>query len=450
MTNKDCDNTRGPGRTAAFSLQIHQGVVERFITSTSVRRLIIFVIASLLFLLSQFYRASVAVITPDLIRDLSMDTAGLSLISAAFFYAFALMQIPISMYLDGIGPRVSMTVLSLIAVMGAVMFARGHSLSVLVTGRVLIGIGMACNLMGTLKLITLWYTPRHFGTLSAMVFSLGTVGNLVAATPLVLMVQAMGWRNSFLMIAGINLFLAFLFYLITRDRPASSAPGEIPKPASTRFREIRGNLGGLFAEKDYWIISLGTFCRYGIYAAVLSLWAAPFLINVMGISVLSAGNLLLLMSIGMAAGSPVFGWLSDVVLKNRKQVIVFGLAAMALDLSLLTRLSSDAGMTVLCILFFGFGFFASSGGLMYAHIKERMPAELAGTAMTGINFFTMIGVALFLQGLGNMMQFFHPGESLGAGAFTHAFLFCAACLLVTAVVYSFSVETLGGNGERQK
>jgi hypothetical protein len=46
---------------------------------------------------------------------------------------------------------------------------------------VLIGIGIACNLMGTLKLITLWYMPRHFGTLSAIVFSLGTVGNLVAA-----------------------------------------------------------------------------------------------------------------------------------------------------------------------------------------------------------------------------------------------------------------------------
>ena len=50
----------------------------------SVRRNILFPIACLMFLLSQFYRASVAVITPDLIRDLSMDSRGLSLISAAF------------------------------------------------------------------------------------------------------------------------------------------------------------------------------------------------------------------------------------------------------------------------------------------------------------------------------------------------------------------------------
>lgn len=408
----------------------------------SIRRWIIFLMACLLFLLSQFYRASVAVISPNLIQDLSLDTRGLSLISAAFFYGFALMQIPISMYLDGIGPRVSMAALSLIAVIGAMMFAMGHSLLFLVAGRMLIGIGMACNLMGTLKLITMWFTPRRFATLSALVFSLGTVGNLIAATPLVLMVQAVGWRNSFLVIAGINLALTFLFYLVARDRPESLPGRDVPKAASTQIREIRANLYQLFGEKDYWIISLGTFCRYGIFAAVQSLWAAPFLINVIGVSVVSAGNLLLLISMGMVIGSPIFGWLSDAVLKNRKGIIATGLIAMGAVLVLLTRLSPGTSMTVLSALFFGFGFFSSSGGIMYAHIKERMPVERAGSAMTGINFFTMIGVAAFLQGLGNMMQYLHPRESLGDAAFTVAFLFCAICLWITAVIYMFTVETL--------
>lgn len=407
----------------------------------STRRLLIFVISGLLYLLSQFYRASVAVITPDLIRDLAVDTRGLSLISAAFFYAFSLTQIPITMYLDGIGPRISMTLLCLISVLGAVMFAMGHSLTTLVIGRVLIGVGMACNFVGPLKLISLWYSPRHFGTLSALVVSLGTIGNLIASSPLVLMVNAVGWRNAFLMIAAVNLMITILFYLIARDRP-SSARLDIPEAASIRIREIAGNLGNLFGKRDYWIISLGTFCRYGVYAAVMALWAAPFLINVMHISVLAAGNLLLLMSIGMVTGSPVFGWLSDAVLKNRKKIIAFGLMSMGAVLVLLTRLSPGSGMTALSILFFGFGFSASSGGLMYAHIKERMPAELAGTAMTGINFFTMIGVGVFLQGLGNMMQHFHPGESLGPAAFTDAFLFCAACLAISAVLYLFTLETL--------
>jgi fucose permease len=63
-------------------------------------------------------------------------------------------------------------------------------------------------------------------------------------------------------------------------------------------------------------------------------------------------------------------------------------------------LSIDTALPILFALFFGFGFSSSSGQIMYAHIKERMPLKNAGTAMTGINFFTMIGVAFFLHGLG--------------------------------------------------
>jgi len=393
--------------------------------------------------LSQFYRASVTVISPDLIQALAIDTRQLSLISAAFFYAFAMTQIPITMYLDGIGPRISMSVLSLIAVIGAIVFATGHSVTALVTGRVLMGIGMACNLMGTLKLITLWFTPRHFATLSALVISAGTVGNLIAATPLVLMAQSMGWRNSFFMIGAINLFLAFLFYVITRDRPSESIVQDVPRAASTKLTEIARSLHHLIKEKDYWIISLGTFCRYGIFAAVQSLWAGPFLIHAIGLTAVSAGNLLILMSIGIVIGSPLYGWLSDTALRNRKGVIVSGLIAMAVILIILSMLSSGTGMTVLGILFFPFGFFASGGTIMYTHIKERMPPESAGAAMTGINFFTMVGGAVFLQGLGNMMQCLYPEDSLGTEAFIVAFLFCAVCLGITAVLYLFTVETLG-------
>lgn len=103
------------------------------------RRWAIFFITCLLFVLSQFYRASVAVISPNLVADLGLDTRGLSLVSAAFFYAFAVMQIPIGLYLDSLGPRITMTVLTLVAVAGALLFGLGSSLAVLVAGRALPG-----------------------------------------------------------------------------------------------------------------------------------------------------------------------------------------------------------------------------------------------------------------------------------------------------------------------
>ena len=406
------------------------------------RRNIIFLLGGALFFLSQFYRASTAVIAPDLMRDLGVGSRDLSLISAAFFYAFALMQIPIGIVLDVISARRAMTVLSLISAIGAVIFGLGQSITVLTVGRVLMGTGMACNLIGTLKLITMWFPAERFGTLSAFVFSLGTLGNLAAATPLVFLAESIGWRYSFLLIAGVNLTLVLLFYLVVRDRPASALSVENPVQTGTGFSVIRENFRSLFGQRDYWIISLGTFCRYGIYAAVLSLWAAPFLVHIMGVSSVVCGNLLLLMSVGLVVGSPIFGWLSDSVLRNRKGVVIAGLAAMSGILILLTRLPAGTSTAVLGMVFFGFGFFSSSGGIMYAHIKERMPVEQAGAAMTGINFFTMIGVAFFLQGMGYIMQYLHPEASLGEGAFRDAFWFCAAGLLGTAIVYGFTRETV--------
>ncbi len=412
------------------------------------RRWVIFFITCLLFILSQFYRASVAVISPDLIADLNLDTRGLSLLSAAFFYAFAVMQIPVGLYLDTIGPRIAMTVLTLVAVAGALLFALGESLGALVAGRVLLGIGMACNLMGTLKLITLWFGPLRFATLSALVISIGTAGNIAAATPLVFMVQAMGWRMTFVAFAGVNLVFALLCFTVVRDRPENLAGVPSVPRVPARPGQVLAGAKALFKEKDYWIISLGTFCRYGIYAAVQALWAGPYLMKVLGVSPVSTGNLLFLMSIGIIAGSPFFGWLSDAWIRSRKPVVVGGLVGMLLVLVLLARMDAGAAYITLAVLFFGFGFFSSAGQIMYAHIKELMPIERAGTAMTGINFFTMAGAAAFLQGLGDMMERFYPESSLGPAAFRVSFLFCAGCLAVTALLYAMTRETLGRSPRR--
>ena len=59
--------------------------------------------------------------------------------------------------------------------------------------------------------------------------------------------------------------------------------------------------------------------------------------------------------------------------------------------------------------------------MVYAHIKERVPIERAGTAMTGVNFFTMMGVALFLQGLGYLMQWLYPGGIAGGARLPSGF-----------------------------
>jgi sugar phosphate permease len=197
----------------------------------------------------------------------------------------------------------------------------------------------------------------------------------------------------------------------------------------------------LAGKRDYWIISLGTFCRYGIIAAVQALWAGPYLIGVMGLSPMTAGNLLLIMNLALIVGGPFCGNLSDSVFKRRKAVIVAVLFGMAGVLAVLAGLPAGTGVVPLALLLAAFGFFSSTGMIMYTHIKEGMPIENAGTAMTGINFFTMIGAAAFLQGLGALMQHLYPEASLGREAFSTAFIFCAVCLAAASALYCLTKET---------
>lgn len=398
----------------------------------------IFAITSSHFFLSQFYRTSNAVIAPQLIHDLSLDTEGLGLMSASFFYAFALTQIPLSLLLDKIGARRMMTVLSLVGILGAFIYSWADSLGLGLIGRILLGVGMACNLMGTLKLISDWFNPLIFATLSGVVFSIGTLGNIVATTPLVLLVEQMGWRHSFQFIAGINLFLTFILYVIVRDKPQEIRTVSSGTMATTSFHQAIDNLILLLKQGDYWIISVSTFVRYGVFAAFQALWAGPYLIEVMGYSAVNAGNLIFLMNIGLLVGGPFCGVISDRVFRNRKWIIFFSLIVLIVITFAFSTIPPATTLIVMALMFLGFGFFSSGGLLMYPHIKDLMPIEMAGAAMTGINFFTMIGPAVFLQGLGNLMQTLYPDASRGPDAFNAAFLLCVGCLVGVAVLYIFT------------
>ena len=117
---------------------------------------------------------------------------------------------------------------------------------------------------------------------------------------------------------------------------------------------------------------------------------------------------------------------------------------MATFIATFALLPANTGIISLSVLFFSFGFFASAGMIMYAHIKELMPLSQAGTAMTGINFFTMIGPAIFLQGLSFFMQRLYPANALGPAAFKAAFGLCVICLVGVVFLYAFTKDTRAG------
>jgi len=403
-----------------------------------VRAWLIFILCSLHLFISQLYRTTNAVLAPWLVKDLDLDTAGLGLLSAGFFYAFALTQIPISIFLDKVGAKRLMIALSFVGMVGAIMFSLAQGLGMGLAGRLLLGVGMACNLMGPLKLLMEWFPPRTFATLSGLLYAVGTLGNIVAATPLVLLVEQFGWRLSFQAIIAVHLLLTLALFWVAQDRPAEKALNPSPSAGGLRPASLFGNLGILMRSKDYWIISTGTFVRYGTHAALQTLWAGPLLMEAMGFLPVPAGNILLMMNIGLILGGPLWGAVSDRIFETPKWVIAGGLLMLALITSILRALPPGTSAFVAGATFLAFGIASASGMHVYAHIKALVPKDMAGAAMSGTNFFTMMGPAVFLQGLGIAMQSLYPEASRGPEAFSTALLICVVCQAAIGVLYLFT------------
>ena len=143
---------------------------------TPARAAAIFAVATAGFLLSMFYRVSVTVVSNELAADLGLGAAGLSALSAAFFYAFAAAQPVLGPGLDRLGPRLIMAGLGLTAAGGSLLFAMADSAPAALLARTLMGLGMSGNLMGALTLLVYWFPADRFATLMGVLTAVGSLG----------------------------------------------------------------------------------------------------------------------------------------------------------------------------------------------------------------------------------------------------------------------------------
>ncbi|MFZ2448740.1 MAG: MFS transporter [Syntrophobacteraceae bacterium] len=407
-------------------------------TAFSSRHLVLFMLCAALFFCSMFHRSSNAVIALQLQQDLALTPETLGILSASFFYAFAVTQVPLALLLDRLGARLIMTVLTFAGSVGACLFAVADGFGLALAGRTLLGLGMAGNLMGGLKLFTRWFSPREFATLSGLLVGFGTLGNIAACTPLALLVDAIGWRAALGAAGILTALLAIFFHIVIQDSPHPEALSS----AKCSGRPKNCGIGALFSSRDYWLISCGTFFRYGTLMAIQGLWAGPYLIEYLKLSPVQAGNLIMLTTVGYVAGCSGGGWLSDRVLASRKYVAVMGLAGMAAVNLCLTMAWGQSDVFMRGCTFFFLGLFPGFGNVMYAHIKGIMPVEMAGMALAGINFFTMLGVGAYIHLIGLVLEHLGAGgAATGAQGYQAAFSLALAGVVLATVLYLFTNES---------
>jgi hypothetical protein len=87
-------------------------------------------------------------------------------------------------------------------------------------GRLLVGLGVSVTFIALLKLNAAWFSERKFGTLTGLTILLGNLGAVLAASPLAWALAYVSWRDAFVVVGMLSLFLAWLAWWLVRDNPA--------------------------------------------------------------------------------------------------------------------------------------------------------------------------------------------------------------------------------------
>ncbi|MDX2482890.1 MAG: MFS transporter, partial [Pseudodonghicola sp.] len=184
----------------------------------------------LAYVLSQFFRAFLAVLSEVLQHDLGTTPEALATASGLWFVSFAVMQIPVGWALDRVGPRRTASVLVLLGCGGgAAVFALASSPAHVSIAMFLIGIGCSPALMASYYIFAREYPPARFATLGALMLGVGSAGNLVASYPTALAAELIGWRGTLGGLAVLSAVVAVGLFASVRDpaRVESTVKGSV-------------------------------------------------------------------------------------------------------------------------------------------------------------------------------------------------------------------------------
>ena len=407
-------------------------------------------------LINYFDRISLSVAAPQLQQELSLAPEQLGLLFSAFFWSYALLQIPSGVLLDRFGVTRIGRATALLWGIASTLTALAGGFAGIFAARLLLGIAEAPSFPANAKATGHWF-PRTERALSTALFDAAAKFSNVVGVPLVaLATVTFGWRWGFALVAALSFGYFVAYWRIYRD------PSEHPRLSSAERDYIEahgavpegregagaaGMLGYLLQRRKVWGLTVG-FAAYGYCFYMFLTWLPSYLVQTMHMSVLqSAGYSAIPWLCATVSDLVVGGWLIDRLIARghdetrvRRSVLLIGMAAGLAVLGATT--TSDPVIAVAWISV------ALSGLAAAAPVGWSLPSLIAPPGGVG----TVGGIMNFAN---NMMGAAAPivtGYVVGSTqAFTNAFVVAGAVLLVGIASFVFllgRIEPLPGPAPR--
>jgi MFS family permease len=339
-------------------------------------------------LLNYVDRQVIFSIFPLVQADLGLSNTQLGLVSASFFWIYALLS-PFSGFLaDRFGRR--RAILVSLAVWSLVTVATGYvrNFAALITTRALMGISESCYLPAALALIADYHGPRSRSLATGLHQSGFSVGIILGGLGGAWLGEHYGWRLAFkfLGVAGV-LYMALL--VITLKEPGQKYLQEENHQPKPRFLQ---SVGELFALPGF-ITMTAVFTASSIANVIAYTWLPLFLYERFHMSLTAAGfsaTFYLQASnvIGMLLGGRIADWWSAHNARGRLLTQALGLMGTAPFLFLVGFTTSE----LLLI-----GSLVLHGVLKGLYDCNQMPVlcQIARAQLrsTGYGIFILVGVS---------------------------------------------------------
>lgn len=372
--------------------------------------LIIYLILLAGYVLSFVHRTAPAAIAAELSAAFQINSALLGALAATYFYVYTLLQIPVGVLADTLGPRLIVTIGAFIAGIGSLLFGLAPAWEIAAIGRTLVGIGVAVTFVSLLKICANWFAPERFATLNGVTLLAGNLGAVAAGAPLAWAVSVLSWRSVFVGLGLASLVIGALTWAFVRDRPEQRGflSGASQPAARTEIHWTRA-LAQVLAQPGTWPALGVNIGVGGSYLAFAGLWVVPYLREVRGLSQSVAAEHASMLVLGVALGSLIIGLVSD-RLRNRRGVMAIYTIAYALSwLPWLLHATMPLWATYLWCLLMGLlipGFI-----LTWTIAKEANRPEHAGMAVSVVNVGIFLGAGVLQPLVGAVLD---AGRSRGA------------------------------------
>jgi predicted MFS family arabinose efflux permease len=347
--------------------------------------------------LSNLLRTTPAVAIDVMAADLHSTAQKLAALTAAYHFSFALFQIPIGVALDRYSIRNLSLVLFAGTLAGACIAASSQGPASFLLAQIIMGMATSGMLLCPMALAARRLSPAQFGLWSGLILSLGNGGMLLSSAPLAWVVEHWGWRSGFWLSAAAACVVALLVVLIVpNDRPSAVNRRAILAEMITVLR-----LGVSPALRGIVILS---FVSLAVQIVLRGLWAGPWLMDIKGLSRISAGNVLLLFTLTLVL-APTLSGVVDRKLGNRRGLLLGSQLLAAVLFVVLAwggpgePISAMFGLVTMPVSFdigvlIMIGMLICVQPLIYAMARQLAPAEHVGKALSAVNLSFFLGTAV--------------------------------------------------------